>query len=105
MRTIEEERGERASGIPDHPERTASVGATVAGGLTGAVMGVTGGYTGMIVGAVLGAVAGALVNAWFQRSSRRRFERDSWLDHEIGVIGGDMGAPPVARHVPAERRV
>jgi hypothetical protein len=67
--------------------------ASAGGAVAGAALGAFAGPPGAIAGAVIGAMAGAVVE--FEMRSERGFEaeRDRLLDDEIGVNGGDMGAP------------
>jgi hypothetical protein len=85
-----------------HREREAEVG--VAAALAGATMGMVGGPPGMVIGAVIGAAAGAIGDAAIEKSSAAKRVEDVKLDAEIGVIGGELGAPnlehPVVRAKP-----
>ena len=79
--------------------REAKVGA--AGALAGAGVGIVGGPPGMLVGAVIGAVAGAIGDAAIERHSATTRAEDARLDAEIGVSGGELGAPNL--HHPAAK--
>jgi hypothetical protein len=48
----------------------------------------------------IGAAAGALAERVLGRDAERRAEKDARLDADIGVSGGEMGAPNL-RHPPA----
>jgi hypothetical protein len=63
------------------------------GVLVGAAVGAVAGPPGVVAGAVIGGVAGALAAAGLDDAAQRRSERDRALDVEIGVIGGEIGAP------------
>ena len=56
-------------------------------------MGVVGGPPGMVVGAVIGAAAGAIGDAAIEKHSGATRAEDAKLDAEIGVSGGELGAP------------
>jgi phage tail tape-measure protein len=66
------------------------------GALAGAVVGAAAGPPGMVAGAVIGAVAGALTGAAMDDESFREDDRERDLDAQIGVSGGDLGAPNLA---------
>jgi hypothetical protein len=96
MGTYEQSRLERASGIPAHPERSATVLSMASGAVLGLLIGIfaAAGLMGAIVGAILGAATGALGVVYVQRRAKRDEARDAALDREIGVSGGDLGARP-----------
>jgi hypothetical protein len=71
------------------------------GALAGAVVGSVAGPVGAAAGAVVGGVAGALAAAAMDIDSDRKVARDRKLDAEIGVSGGDLGAPNL-KHPPAK---
>ena len=74
-----------------------AMGALGGGGLGAAVAGPVGLGLGLVVGAGVGALA-----AWaLQRDEQEAAARDSQLDIEIGVVGGDIGAPGL-EHPPAK---
>ena len=83
----------RQSSVPPFHRREAEAGAVVgaiAGAAIGAVAGPPGIFAGTAIGAAIGAAAGAALDAndaWQDR-------RDSELDEDIGVAGGDIGAAP-----------
>jgi hypothetical protein len=71
------------------------------GAVAGAVFGAIAGPPGMVAGAVIGAVAGAIAASALDTSAEQAAERTRELDEEIGVSGGDMGAPNL-KHPPAK---
>lgn len=89
---------ERRSGIPAHPERAARAVSIATGAAVGAgtALFAFAGPVAIVIGGAIGAVAGALVTAYVGQRSRRERAREERLDREIGVIGGDIGAPPPA---------
>jgi hypothetical protein len=82
----------------DRLEHEAEGGA--AGAIAGAVVGAVAGPPGAIVGAVLGAAAGALAGLAADKGNVAREAEDAALDGEIGVSGGELGAPNL-KHPPA----
>ena len=87
---------ERESGIPAHPDRTAIAASIGAGAVAGTALGIFlfSGPVVVVIGGVVGAVAGGVIAEYVRERSRRRAAKDAILDREIGVIGGDIGAPP-----------
>jgi len=73
-----------------------------AGALAGATFGSAAGPPGIAAGAVIGGVAGVISGAALDSESSRQVARLRELDAEIGVIGGDLGAPNL-EHPPAKR--
>jgi hypothetical protein len=59
------------------------------------------GPPGVAVGAVLGGVAGGIAGAAMVRASATAALRARELDEQIGVIGGELGAPNLD-HPPAK---
>jgi hypothetical protein len=55
----------------------------------------------MVVGAVVGAVAGAIGEAAIEKNSAATRAEVAKLDAEIGVSGGELGAPNLD-HPPAK---
>jgi hypothetical protein len=93
---------ERKSGIPEHPALAAVTASILIGAASGLAIGVLAfaGPVGVIFGGAVGATAGAIVSELTRRFARRRDARDAVLDREIGVSGGDIGAPrDLAGHV------
>lgn len=71
------------------------------GALAGAVLGAAAGPVGIAVGAVLGGVAGALAGDVLDKDASKRAAHTKDLDEQIGVGGGDLGAPGLL-HPPAQ---
>jgi phage tail tape-measure protein len=67
-----------------------------AGALAGAVIGAVAGPVGAIAGAIIGAAAGSLLGDVTHKDGVERDAKDAVLDGEIGVSGGEMGAPNLA---------
>ncbi len=64
------------------------------GALAGLVLGLAAaGIPGLIVGALLGGGAGALLSLALLRKQHRDAEFEDLHDEELGVIGGQLGAP------------
>jgi hypothetical protein len=78
-------------------EAEGGVGGAFAGAAIGAVAGPAGALAGAVIGGVVGAVATGIVEA--NAADRAAIERE--LDDEIGVSGGDLGAPNL-KHPPAK---
>ena len=76
-----------------------AVGA-VAGAAVGASVGAMAGPPGIAAGAAVGAIAGAMAERAVGREGDNHATEDARLDAEIGVSGGDLGAPNL-RHPPA----
>ncbi len=74
-----------------------------AGMALGAVVGAAAGAPGAVAGALIGAVTGALTAAGLDRGAERQAEHTRELDEEIGVMGGDLGAPNL-KHPPSTVR-
>jgi hypothetical protein len=75
--------------------------AGVAGALAGAALGAIAGPPGALAGAVLGGVFAAGAAAAVEKNSADESARDAELDADIGVTGGDLGAPNL-EHPPAQ---
>jgi hypothetical protein len=71
------------------------------GAVAGAVLGSIAGPPGAVAGAVIGAVAGAIAASALDTEAERQSQRTRELDAEIGVSGGDLGAPNL-KHPPAK---
>ena len=54
----------------------------------------------MVAGAIVGAAAGAIAASAAQDGEDEKAARDLAIDEEIGVLGGEMGAPNL-KHPPA----
>jgi hypothetical protein len=63
------------------------------GAVAGAVLGAAAGPPGVVAGAIIGAVAGAITAEVLETDGERTAAHDRELDEEIGVSGGDIGAP------------
>jgi hypothetical protein len=70
------------------------------GAAAGAVLGAAAGPAGIVAGAVLGGAAGAIAAVALDKDAARKAARTRELDEEIGVSGGDLGAPNL-KHPPA----
>ena len=64
-------------------------------------MGAVAGPPGAIAGAVVGAIAGAVAGRAAEQTDESRAAEDRELDGEIGVSGGELGAPNL-KHPPAK---
>jgi hypothetical protein len=73
-----------------------AVGAIAGAGFGGIFAGPAGAAAGAIVGAAMGAASGWAAEMRATDEARR----DEKLDREIGVVGGDIGAPGL-RHPPS----
>jgi hypothetical protein len=70
------------------------------GAVAGAVGGAIAGPAGVVAGAVLGGLAGAAAESALEEAELRRGSRARELDAQIGLTGGDLGAPNL-EHPPA----
>jgi outer membrane lipoprotein SlyB len=68
---------------------TGAVSGAIAGGAAGSIAGPAGAVAGLVVGGAVGAVAGLAMSD----ASERRHARAAKIDLEIGVTGGELGAP------------
>jgi outer membrane lipoprotein SlyB len=102
MKTKKEKKIRSASAVAAmlRMEHEAEAGAL--GALGGAVAGAGAGLPGALVGAAVGAIAGAIAGAALDSADSDRSARTRKLDAEIGVSGGDLGAPNLLH--PPERR-
>jgi hypothetical protein len=75
--------------------------AGVAGALAGAAVGAIAGPPGALAGAIIGGAFGAGAAAALEQSSADASARNEELDAEMGVSGGDLGAPNL-KHPPAK---
>ena len=71
-----------------------------AGAIAGAALGSAAGPPGAIAGALIGGVVGAVSGAVLDTQATASAEQERKLDEEIGVIGGEIGAPNL-KHPPA----
>lgn len=76
------------------------VGGAVGGAMVGAAVGSVAGPPGAVAGAVIGAAAGALAGNALDSQAQEDEATTEALDEEIGVSGGDIGAPNL-KHPPA----
>jgi hypothetical protein len=65
----------------------------ISGALAGVAVGAIAGAPGAIAGALIGGAVGAFAFRALDSAAVWRDEKDERLDEEIGVIGGDLGAP------------
>jgi hypothetical protein len=72
------------------------------GAVAGTAIGMIAGPPGMVAGAVIGAFAGALSGAVIDGDTRRDDAHTRELDEELGVEGGELGAPGL-KHPPPTR--
>ncbi len=72
------------------------------GAATGTAIGMIAGPPGMVAGAIIGAVIGAISGSVIDGDARREDAHTRELDEELGVEGGELGAPGL-RHPPAKR--
>jgi hypothetical protein len=70
------------------------------GAAAGAVLGAAAGPAGAVAGALIGAAAGAAAASALEKDAARKAAHARELDEEIGVTGGDLGAPNL-KHPPA----
>jgi len=71
------------------------------GAVAGAILGAVAGPPGIVAGAILGAAAGAVAAEALETEGERVAAHTRELDEEIGVMGGDLGAPNL-KHPPAK---
>jgi hypothetical protein len=81
-------------------EREVEAGA--GGAIAGAAIGSVAGPPGAAVGAVVGAIAGAIAGAASETQGELDAAEERKLDEEIGVSGGELGAPKL-KHPQAKR--
>lgn len=73
------------------------------GALAGVAIGCVAGPPGAIAGAIIGGVAGTLAGAALDTEDVIHERHERQLDEDIGVIGGELGAPNLD-HPPESRR-
>ncbi len=71
------------------------------GAVVGAAIGAVAGPPGAVAGAVVGAIAGAIAGRAVEDGDEARDAEGRKLDREIGVSGGELGAPNL-KHPPAK---
>jgi hypothetical protein len=87
---------------PREPHAVRDAEGIVAAMVVGGVVGVVAGPPGMIAGALLGGAAGAVAAVALEKDADRDTARTRVLDEEIGISGGDLGAPNL-KHPPSTR--
>ena len=103
MKTIEEKKVDELESKIAHAGNAPLAASEVSlGVISGAVIGSMAGLPGAVVGAVIGGAAGAIGAVVSSADAHRKDARDERLDAEIGVSGGEMGAPNL-KHPPSER--
>src|SRR4051812_40283472 len=70
------------------------------GVLAGAALGAFAGPVGLIAGAIAGSAVGAMLAVGHNRQMHLEAEEEERSDRELGIIGGNIGAPNL-RHPPA----
>jgi outer membrane protein with glycine zipper len=102
VRTVAKRKKSKPSGPEEETrkkELTREAAGAVAGAAAGAAIGAIGGPPGLAAGAAIGAVAGAMAEKAVGRDQDKSARNDARLDAEIGVSGGELGAPNL-RHPP-----
>ncbi len=74
-------------------ERSRLIASGASGAAVGAAIGTSGGPVGIVVGMVLGAAVGLLSRRAGREGAMLAAHEEATLDAEIGVTGGDIGAP------------
>ncbi len=97
MKTKEEAQALAAENAKRRHEHEAE--GAVAGAIAGAVMGAIAGPPGAAAGAVIGGLVGAVATGVVEKQAEARALHDEELDEEIGVMGGEIGAPNL-KHPP-----
>lgn len=90
------------AGVSKHTGLAHEVEGVASGIVVGALLGVAGGPPGVIAGIVIGGVAGAITAAGLELAGEQTAARARELDVELGIDGGDVGAPNL-QHAPATR--
>jgi hypothetical protein len=75
----------------EHVAHEAEAGVSAA--VVGAAVGAIGGPPGAVAGAVIGGVVGVLAELALEHEADAVAQHEAELDDEIGVSGGEMGAP------------
>ena len=89
-----------ASGKPAPGRLAHEIEGGASGAFAGAVVGAAAGPPGILAGTIIGGLAGAIAGAGLDTAASQQSTRTSVLDAEIGISGGDLGAPNLA-HPPA----
>jgi phage tail tape-measure protein len=74
-----------------HVAQEAEVG--LSGAVAGAAVGAIAGPPGALAGAIIGGVVGTIVGAALDNKDADEEAHDAELDEDIGVVGGEIGAP------------
>jgi phage tail tape-measure protein len=99
MKSKKKAKGDTRKGSSDKRRIAHEAEGGASGALAGAVVGAAAGPPGIVAGAILGGVAGALAGAVLDQESSASEQRTRELDADIGVSGGDLGAPNL-KHPP-----
>ena len=86
----------------DHAGAGELAAEALVGAAAGAATGVLAGPPGIVIGALLGGAIGAAAGAVLHRDHAEHEAANEQLEHDIGVIGGNIGeaapgAPPAVR--------
>ena len=95
-----EKKNKSASGTSRTRRLAHEVEGGASGAAAGAVVGAAAGPPGMVAGAIIGGVAGAVTGAVLDSEASRQAERTRELDADIGISGGEVGAPNLAHPPP-----
>ncbi len=87
-------------GKTEHRHLAHDAEGAASGAVAGAILGIAAGPPGMVAGAIMGAAAGAMAAEALEKDGEQTAAHTRELDEEIGVIGGDLGAPNL-KHPPA----
>lgn len=98
---MQDERNKRHSAKRSAKRLEHEAEGAAAGAFAGALVGAAAGPPGAVAGAILGGAAGAMAGRAMDAQASADIARTRELDAEIGVSGGDMGAPNL-KHPPAE---
>jgi hypothetical protein len=83
----------RGSAKQREPHVARDTEGVAAGMVVGGAVGAIAGPPGIVAGAIIGGAAGAVAAVALERDADRQATRTRELDAEIGVSGGDLGAP------------
>jgi hypothetical protein len=95
MKTKRAKKGDKKNAHVAHEAEGVASGAAA-----GAVLGAGAGPAGVVAGALIGGAVGAVAASALEKDAARKEARTRELDEQIGVIGGDLGAPNL-KHPPA----
>jgi hypothetical protein len=99
--TLNKKKKMREKGPPSNQRLAHEAEGVAAGAIAGAVLGAAAGPPGVVAGAMIGGIVGAVTGATLDTQSTADAAHERKLDEEIGVIGGDLGAPNL-KHPPAK---